>query len=331
MLKKKPTLCLKWLVLILACGCHPGFASTTGGLDNLHSRFQTEIASPGTVITNQILSQLREKHIVFVDGIANELASMAGNYYTDNIDAVKALGISYSHLSLWSGTPIVENADILYDDLRRIYEKNRRPIILVGHSKGGVESLLAVLNFPKLLARGWVEKVVLIQAAIGGSELVEKIQPYYYFGAMEFFYGPGLQSLRPIEALKTNEQAFSNFLSYLRRESIGREIQLMEDKMRWFSDRIYYVRGAHNDNETLSLGLKTVLFLCKEPLDYFTKHDGILRIADQIFLPSAHFGVDLGILDADHIELVVSGIFSRSNARTRQAFTRALLSQIYSD
>lgn len=279
-------------------------------------------------ISKQLQAHLQKRHIVFIDGIANELASLAGNYFTDNIAAIQELGIGHTHLSPPSGRPILENAHWLYEELRQIYAKEQQPLILIAHSKGGVEALLAVLNFPELLTSNIIEKVVLIQAAIGGAELIGKINPFLYFGPIEFLYGNGLDSLKPAETQKSIQHAFRTFETYLKLHS--KNSKKYEEKFRWFSNKVYFVRAAHDEDEDLSLGLKSVLFFCHEGLSFSSAHDGILHTADQKLPDEYTFGTDLGILAADHIELVISGLFAHSDSQTRQAFTRALLAQIYS-
>lgn len=84
-------------VLILWMGSpNLGHGFQSVAKEDLRSRFQNEVAHPGIVISNRLLGHLKKRHIVFVDGIANELAALAGNYFTDNIDAVQDLGIEYS-------------------------------------------------------------------------------------------------------------------------------------------------------------------------------------------------------------------------------------------
>ncbi len=53
----------------------------------------------------------------------NELASLVGNYFADNISELKSLGISFSHLRYSSRSSIASNSDKLHEDLLVIYAK----------------------------------------------------------------------------------------------------------------------------------------------------------------------------------------------------------------
>jgi hypothetical protein len=54
--------------------------------------------------------------------------------------------------------------------------------------------------------------------------------------------------------------------------------------------------------------------------------DGILLVKDQKF---DQFGVDLGVLNVDHVGLTVISLFSKTSEADRKAFTRTVLDQVY--
>ena len=95
------------------------------------------------------------------------------------------------------------------------------------------------------------------------------------------------------------------------------------------SQNVFYVRTAHPHKEKLRFGLRILMFFCKEGLTHSSANDGLIEIQNQLLNVEPRFGIDLGVLRADHIELVVGGIFSQSDRNHRTAFTRALLESIY--
>jgi hypothetical protein len=56
-------------------------------------------------------------------GIMNELASLVGNYFADNLTELKKLGLPYTHLRYSSQRAIPRNAGKLFQDVLDIAEK----------------------------------------------------------------------------------------------------------------------------------------------------------------------------------------------------------------
>ena len=56
-------------------------------------------------------------------GIMNELASLVGNYFADNLTELKKLGLSYTHLRYSSQRAIPRNAAKLFQDVLDIAAK----------------------------------------------------------------------------------------------------------------------------------------------------------------------------------------------------------------
>jgi triacylglycerol esterase/lipase EstA (alpha/beta hydrolase family) len=136
---------------------------------SIRELFASECSFPEVTLTPQCRSAFSNKHVVFVDGLFNEAAQLVGNYFCDNITEAERVGFSYSHLGYLSSVSIPENADKLFVDIQRIYAQLQKPILLIGHSKGGAECLYTVLKYPELLLSNIIDRVVVIHGAIGGS------------------------------------------------------------------------------------------------------------------------------------------------------------------
>jgi len=67
--------------------------------------------------------------------------------------------------------PMSHNSELIYSYLVKRFQKTGKTQIVVAHSKGAGELLLALLFHPELIKNGIVDKVVLMQAVIGGSPL----------------------------------------------------------------------------------------------------------------------------------------------------------------
>jgi hypothetical protein len=327
------------LQLILGLVSYAGsvsYAKTT----TLAERFEQEIEHPSSgfsadsELPKNFLEILTQKHIVFVDGVMNELANIAGNYYTDNIAQVKRLGISYDHLRFPSTVSIPKNAEQLAAKIFKIHRRVKKPIILIGHSMGGAEVTYMALKYPQLLLADFygkpiIEKVIAIEPAIGGSILAENLS-FLGRNILQEILGEGLSSLRRDISRASFKDVYQNLLNYLKTEFSYLGDTKPYEKLSELSQKVFFVRGSHHPrSQNLSWGLNAVLFFCQSGLMDDVENDGLLNVEDQILGLFPTFGVDLGILEADHIELVVSGLVSHSNKAHRKAFTRALLQTVY--
>ena len=81
--------------------------------------------------------------------------------------------------------------------------------------------------------------------------------------------------------------------------------ELSAESYKAISDRVFYIRGAAPAS-SLCWGVKFVIFFCKQPLNASMPNDGLLHVEDQLV---QGFGTDLGILDCDHIDLVI-GVYT---------------------
>lgn len=297
---------------------------------------------PAATLPEEYLVKLRGRHVIFVDGLLNEAAHLVGNYFCDNISEIKELGISHSHIGYLSSHSVPKNADTLVGDIQEIYVREKLPIILIGHSKGGAECLYAILRNPYLLQSGIIDRVVLINPAVGGSPLADNVSKNILGRCFSKYLGAGLRSIQPENSRKIFSEALEYFRQFLKSKSEKKlsssstssssssptstvstttssstssssssssspslKINTEIDIFKILSDRVFYIRGAAPPS-ALCWGVKFVIFFCKQPLDASVPNDGLLHVEDQML---RGFGVDLGILDFDHIDLVV-GMYS---------------------
>lgn len=66
---------------------------------------------------------------------------------------------------------IEQGADFIAAKATEIHARTGRRLVIVAHSKGGIEALVAAVKHPRLLA--FVEKFILVQAAARGSRLAD--------------------------------------------------------------------------------------------------------------------------------------------------------------
>jgi len=301
----------------------------------------------------------KNRHVYFVPGIMNELSAIPGLpnlvYYKDNKSVVKKLGMSSSYSRQDSSRPIPENAKRLFKKINETYQSEKKPLILVGHSKGAAEILYCLLEHPELILGGKVDRVILFQAALGGSPLADGdlgfILKMVGLAPIDLLR-PNLKTLSTREAERNFNQAFYDYENYFQPYQDRKDNAVFKMK-KMVSDRIFYVRSAAAPKD-LSFAIDLVLHALLKPkglalkkeIDASKKNSNpTLKDAAETFLASKYsglndgllpvesqwdrrIGTDLGILEGDHAAFTV-GIVTATWAKQRKALMRAIMNKIY--
>lgn len=286
----------------------------------LEKKWIQEKRETGILNNNYIL---KDKHVLFVAGILNELASLISSYYSDNMEAAKEMGATVTYYGPASQTSVPLNAYLLNKKIRSLYEINKKKLIVVGHSKGGAELLYAILRYPDLITKNIVDSVILIQPSVGGSLLAENTCGWC-FDLISTVSKPNLTTISPKITKQNFDKVFGLFNKAVLELTGNSNQNLAKDLEKQISDRIFYVRSQQS-RDKLSIGIETALAFCNTSLDEHGPNDGLLLVKDQI---DKRIGIDLGILKADHIDLTVSTV-SNISSLDRKAFTRAMFKTIY--
>ncbi len=304
----------------------------------LEQRWSLEKSQTFSGMTQETLQSLSGKHVLFISGIMNGWANVPhiASYYAASMDVVRnELGVDASYFGPPSWLSIPDGADLVYREILRIHDLVKKPLVLIAHSKGGAEALYAILRHPLIMLKGQgvdevepiVDRVVLIQAAIGGSVLASAQRRSLSVHALAWFLGAALDSLSPTQAIDNFASAFTRFNELLKArygdEGEFSAVQVQKE----ISDKVYYVRGGV-DPSHFSRGLQVVLWVCGGSFDC-KQSDGLLDVESQRLSIDGSFGVDLGIIPLDHIQATVSGYLSGSPESDRRALMRAVLQQIY--
>lgn len=264
------------------------------------------------------------KHVIFVSGIMGaELADIFGNYFPDNIESVeKELGGTATHISPSSHLSIPENAFILKAQILEIYYRVRKPLKLFGHSKGGAELHYLILTNPELITDGIVEDVILVEAAIHGSPLADRSSGFL-FGLVDLVFSPNMETLSTTVAKEYNKEIAKIFEEKIKviANKKGTEALKVKD---YISHHFFYVLSKTTKSK-ISFGVSLVQFALQDSIKD-TDNDGLLTLDAQI---DNNVGIALGILDVDHIGLVVSHV-SNVSRKKRKAFTRLVFGLIQS-
>ncbi|NBU20378.1 hypothetical protein EBS43_03020 [bacterium] len=301
----------------------------------LNQRWFLERLSPFDGINAETLATLKNRHVLFVSGIMNELADpqvlgfkFIKSYYRSNIDAIQnELGMSYDYYGPDSGEAVDVNSDQVYAQMMRAYSRTGKPLIVIAHSKGGAETLHAILKHPEVILNGYVDRVILVQAAIGGSPIATTTENRgVLYQIVSWFVHRGVKSLETAQSQTNFDSAFSVYQDLLNQYWIKKyggsgAMRPLHDEV---SQKIFYVR-AHESREKLSWGIRTVNDVCGMRLYDDGRNDGLLMLKDQ---KHPRIGIDLGVLSSDHIGLTVD-YYSNFSSSVKKAFTRAVVSQVY--
>jgi pimeloyl-ACP methyl ester carboxylesterase len=315
----------RWFLFLLVLG-RLSVTPLVGGENTLEQRWNREISDPQS-LSDQRLRGFQAKNMLFFGGILNGLARINSSYFTDSLEALEEMGISSEYFGPWSFKSPNRNVDAFRAQIEERYSALGKPLVLVGHSKGGLELLYTSLRYPDLVLSGKVERVVLIQAPVQGTPLADTDHLSWLARWISIPFREGLKYLGRKIATSVLAKNYKEFHRTLEREYgyLGNAVLLEKEKQ--VSDAIFYVRSKRLSN-SFSPGLSIVLTVAWDSLDSLGSNDGLVLTDDQLDL---RFGKDLGVLNADHLTVVISGAFSNGSLLERKAFTRALLYQLYPD
>lgn len=284
---------------------------------DLREKFQEELAlNPDTTpIGAKVADAVRSRPVVMVAGILNE---QIPGYFADN---ARTLTRDFGQKEVRRFFPpsrirVEENAREVGAWIRKTFEDfGGKPVIVLAHSKGANETLLAVLEDPSLLRDGVIDRLVFIQAAMNGSHIADMLldndagnfpaaQPFHWL----FHDWQGLWSLTTREAGPTLARALASA------DPADREL---------LDQRLAFVRAAQV-RQKCSWQLQAMhLFIDKV---FSEDSDGVMVPKDQL-IPG--LGTDLGVVEGDHFDLTEKGPAVVTPAPYRRAFTRALMRELF--
>lgn len=239
---------------------------------------------------------LKGKHVVFVAGHLNEFIPA---YFDDNAAVANELGATSEVVR--PPSPGTMDADVFL--VTGAVESHRADgVVLFGHSRGGASSLLTVLRRPRLILDGHVAAVIIVQGAVGGSPLAD------FLSKVKPFRSEGIKALTTDESERVLSEALTGLAKTL----------TPEEWDQLFS-KIFFVRSARMKDVPAAELAFTELVLRDAGAN-----DGLLVTHRQ----GMAFGIDLGVIDADHASLVVTGVLSVTSVEERRAFTEALLAEV---
>lgn len=257
--------------------------------------------------TPALLSEknLSQYNFVLIGGYMNEAAR--DHYLVYNAEFLKKLGAGgATTLFPSSFASVGNNRKYLADKFNEIYQAGGgKPLILIGHSKGGLEALATLLAYPQFVENKIVASAIIVQSPLLGNAYIDRqgFAGRIFSHALEL--SPGHYSLSTTEVKKV----------------ISDEIEKLPPKTRaTLSRAVKYVVGSVPP-EQFSRALKISSYALRIDVEY----DGLVAKHDMWI---SDFGTVIGDLKTDHLEHVLGKeIFlgEKYNAKKVEAFTMALV------
>lgn len=136
------------------------------------------IFSAGRDFSPSEISRLRNIRILFVPGFMSDLAVAAGGqkalpfvprYFREQLQFLRGRGLDCRLVDIESETSIYDNARKVIRELEQAPGK----VLVIGHSKGGLDTLEALLKRPDL--RRKVNAVIAVQSPFMGSPVADMV------------------------------------------------------------------------------------------------------------------------------------------------------------
>jgi hypothetical protein len=249
--------------------------------------------------------------VIFVEGFLNE--TMFNNFKFNEETLSRVFGVERVHkVSPKSVHSVTEGAQTIGNEVRRIHSLEKKPVILIGHSKGAVECLYAMMTdisltrpVQKSAPQGVVAHAVLLQGAIGGSPLVEPLVALRITQWLSWWAGSAVEKYATDFLLSTPLKGFMTLSPTVLKPILEQALAGLKESPADFdrvNPRIHYVRSIQQPGLQSEILAGGGLFLDK----FYGQNDGMVLYKDQIL---EGIGSDLfkEPLNADHADLVSWG------------------------
>ncbi len=234
--------------------------------------------------------QIQAQHIVLISGINNE---QVRDYFTSFEAYLRLKNFKLiTKINPSSLNTVTGNTGFLRSKLLSLYMAHNEPLIVIAHSKGGLELANTLGRFHNDFPSKIVAKAVFVNTPFAGSPyMAESIREYEAtWGNFGNQYNPvylnALNVLRSLGTQKISDDLFDSF----------NDLSVMEMKL--MTDRFFFIRTQKAPEKVSSVLKKSA-----EYLRGTGPNDGLIPVENQNWI--GH-GKDLGIQDdIDHTEFFV--------------------------
>jgi pimeloyl-ACP methyl ester carboxylesterase len=285
---------------------NPDYQGQAGICENFLWRLSDEPVPRG--LPGPLPTQKTGDRILVVPGFLNECFANIALPFEDSIESLNDRGYKIEELVVSGRSSSDSNAIFIADTIENLNLGPDEKLVLIGHSKGAVDILHFLVNYPEAVPR--VAAVVSVAGAINGSPLAAHFSEIYNSLSRNIL----------TERCDTGDDGAMDSLQPAVRLS-WLAANPLPDTVRYFSV------AAFTTSENINLLLKTDYDLMRI---YGPRNDGLLLIPEQI-IPGGTF---LGYANGDHWSVVlpledksslVSGTVQASQKFPREVLLQAVL------
>lgn len=222
-------------------------------IKSAQERFDYYMSHPYAHIDKEMAQALAGTHVVLIAGLGAEFVK-AGENMLKVADERRYFGKLKENLEKAGATVTVrhprsveieDSADAIIKDARKLYRKGKnKPLVLLGHSRGGMVAVETLLRAPHLLKDGIILKAATLQSPINGhhytgSPLVAGVAE----GGLGFLKAAGNLGLRPL--------VHQNIHKLFDAKAFQKQLSPVEQKL--VSDSILYFTGTSDKVPLLPL------------------------------------------------------------------------------
>ncbi|HAF94646.1 MAG: hypothetical protein A2X34_03990 [Elusimicrobia bacterium GWC2_51_8] len=156
----------------------PVASPVKAGLD-LTEKFWRISSAAHLALSDQEKAELRKFKILLVPGFLSNIVTKPvvvlgikvtiGHYFTDQMKVFRELGIDYKLVEIESEAIPADNAA----KIAREIDSSDKPVIIMGHSKGGLDTLETLIHRKDLISK--VRGIITIQTPYFGSPIADSI------------------------------------------------------------------------------------------------------------------------------------------------------------
>lgn len=146
---------------------------------DLTAAYKTLYADPGGSGDAAIFEKLKNYKVLFVPGFLAEASinpiplpwggQRKGKYFDEQMDWLKSIGVDYQRIEMEYEAPIRVNARVVAAAI----SASVKPVVIIAHSKGGLDSLAALITDSALAAK--VRGIVTFQTPYYGSPVADYV------------------------------------------------------------------------------------------------------------------------------------------------------------
>jgi hypothetical protein len=237
-------------------------------------------------------------HFVFVAGYNSEKIP---GYMTENMRVLIENQEPYvDQIRPPSETSVTNNIQLVKRRLLDLYKQGQqRPLIVIAHSKGGLETINTLLRNASDFPPSVVERVYLVQSPVGGSPYTDRVMAKW---------DESIFSWNPLYwALRSQHAGFLSMLSpQVHRDLAESAKSSTAEQLASLSARTFLIRSS-KPLETVSKSLRE----SAEAIRDLGPNDGLVPTDRMLFSQESGlkgFGTDLGVRDdIDHLDHFVLG------------------------